>query len=645
MREARVTRKSGIARKCCCILAAAVIIGGPGGVYADTQGQKLIKNLGVDITWYDFGKDCTSYNIQEAPGDELYMLNMGLASQQNSKTAFVNGKGEVVLAPDTYDGYMGSSSGGKTTLLMQKGDKYLYVDEKGITELDGQSYNRIDPFSDGYSVVTLKAGGHKGLIDHRGNLIYEDQQGLYQEIQLLEGQVILGIRKDGLCDLLTMEGKLIASGPYDPYNCVVRTDEIRISKDKKFGFLDRSGREIIPPTYDYAAPFSEGLAMVSQGDKWGYIDRTGQVVIPLAYDNIQSFSKGVALVAIQNKWGIIDKAGNILVPCEYDWISENEAGFFSGEKDKKAFVIDPSAQESGRQVVSKEQYTSYRQDTPDRIAVTKNINGMAVSGYLDGQEQMLTGFKDFELWYAGEGIYKGRRPGDYPPEATPPNDYGQRYALLDEQGNNLTGFKYENAGNYAQGFQVVYKYYYEGAGLVNKHGAEVLPTIFRDILLTKDGYAFVTIGDPNTGENSRVGCFKIPADFSQKAGQRPITVYVDGVELYFSTEPLIKNQRTMVPMRKIFETLGAEVKWENETKTVLATTEGWKLRVTVGSTKAYVNGVPVEMDAAPFIQDGTTMVPLRFVSENLEAQVTWDNAARRVVVNTVPGENGHNSEL
>ena len=86
----------------------------------------------------------------------------------------------------------------------------------------------------------------------------------------------------------------------------------------KWGYIDKSGKEIIPLKYSFAAPFSEGLATVRLNGKWGYIDKTGKEVIPLKYDEARSFSEGLAAVRLNGKWGYIDKTGKEVVSLKYD---------------------------------------------------------------------------------------------------------------------------------------------------------------------------------------------------------------------------------------------------------------------------------------------------------------------------------------
>src|SRR5690242_14305812 len=65
----------------------------------------------------------------------------------------------------------------------------------------------------------------------------------------------------------------------------------------KIGFVDNSGKIIVPLEYDDAGIFSEGLAWVKKDDKYGYVDKTGKLVIPLKYDEASNFGLGCAAVS------------------------------------------------------------------------------------------------------------------------------------------------------------------------------------------------------------------------------------------------------------------------------------------------------------------------------------------------------------
>lgn len=98
----------------------------------------------------------------------------------------------------------------------------------------------------------------------------------------------------------------------------------------------------------------------------------------------------------------------------------------------------------------------------------------------------------------------------------------------------------------------------------------------------------------------------------------------------------IVDGRTLLPLRAIFEELNADVKWEQKTKTVYATKGTDKIKLTIGSKRAMVNGKNVIVDVAPTVISSRTYVPLRFISEALGANVSWDQQSR--VATVVSGE-------
>ena len=86
-------------------------------------------------------------------------------------------------------------------------------------------------------------------------------------------------------------------------------EENIFTKDGKYGYVDKNGKTIIPPKYDGANDFSEGLASVLSDGKWGFIDYCGNIVIPFEYDEVFNFSEGFAWVKKDGKWGVVDKFG------------------------------------------------------------------------------------------------------------------------------------------------------------------------------------------------------------------------------------------------------------------------------------------------------------------------------------------------
>ena len=117
---------------------------------------------------------------------------------------------------------------------------------------------------------------------------------------------------------------------------------------------------------------------------------------------------------------------------------------------------------------------------------------------------------------------------------------------------------------------------------------------------------------------------------------QPITVTIDGETLQTEQAPVIQDNRTLVPMRAIFEALGAEVEWDDATRSITATRDDKTIEMTIGQTEMTVDGEAVTLEVAPTILNNTTLVPVRAVAESFDAQVGWNEANRRVIINTIP---------
>lgn len=119
---------------------------------------------------------------------------------------------------------------------------------------------------------------------------------------------------------------------------------------------------------------------------------------------------------------------------------------------------------------------------------------------------------------------------------------------------------------------------------------------------------------------------------SAGAAEKPITVIVDGKTLSFDVTPYQTKGTTMVPMRAIFEALGATVEWDEKTQSVAAVKGDTTIVLTIGKAEAKVKGKAVALAVPAVKSKGKTMVPLRFVSEALGAEVNWDGATRTITI-------------
>jgi len=111
-----------------------------------------------------------------------------------------------------------------------------------------------------------------------------------------------------------------------------------------------------------------------------------------------------------------------------------------------------------------------------------------------------------------------------------------------------------------------------------------------------------------------------------------VRVFVDGSPVYFDQAPVMANGRVLVPLRGVFERLGATVAWDPTSQTVLAERGATSVSLRIGSPQAFVNGQAQFLDVPAMLIGGRTVVPLRFVSQALGADVNWDATTSTVQI-------------
>jgi hypothetical protein len=125
----------------------------------------------------------------------------------------------------------------------------------------------------------------------------------------------------------------------------------------------------------------------------------------------------------------------------------------------------------------------------------------------------------------------------------------------------------------------------------------------------------------------------LPAQAQGPAGlASSIRVKLDGKLINFDVEPTIVSDRVLVPLRRIFEALGATVDYNAATGEIVAVRHWLKVELAVGSAVAVVDGRQVTLQVPPQVVGGRTLVPLRFVSEAMGEKVDWDPATRTVII-------------
>lgn len=144
------------------------------------------------------------------------------------------------------------------------------------------------------------------------------------------------------------------------------------------------------------------------------------------------------------------------------------------------------------------------------------------------------------------------------------------------------------------------------------------------------------------GQNKYIGLYTASESYKLYVARggapkpKEVDVKIDGERIDFDQSALLIGGSTVVPLRGVFEKLGADVRWDQQTKTITASKEDTFVELTVGSKTMYVNGHSKVLEIAPQIINNYTLIPLRAVSEALGAEVEWDQKNYTVLIVSPP---------
>jgi hypothetical protein len=222
------------------------------------------------------------------------------------RAGYVNSFGQFVVPPSLV--YAGDFSEG-LALVSADGQRFGFINSLGQMSIAPQ-FRFATPFSSGVSVAALPPADDTTPLQ----VIYIDRTGAN----------IFGDR--------TFQLGL----PFSEGLAAVQDDS------GKFGFIDRRGNLVIPPQFDFALSFAEGLAPVLVGDKVGYVDRTGRMVIEPQFDSAFDFSEGLAPVQVDGKVGYIGHNAEMVIAPQFERAREFSGGLAAVTKEGKEVYIDAS---------------------------------------------------------------------------------------------------------------------------------------------------------------------------------------------------------------------------------------------------------------------------------------------------------------
>lgn len=266
-----------------------------------------------------------------------------IIAKKNGKYGLVDGKFNEVL-PFEYSLIAPSENG-----ILIIGQNYLYglMDQK-LNWIIKPTYKYISFFVNGYAVVSDK-DNLQGAINTKGNLTAPPQ---FSSLSLVDkagpGLAIYrqkGSDRSGLVNVAT--GKIITPANYILYSSDYTDGVFVFRRDGKKGMVDTTGKEIFYDAYtDFSPGFGYHRAWVMKNNKYGFIDNTGKLVIPLQYDMIGGFVEGLAKVRVNGKNGFINPKGELVIPMIYK-DAQNFDGGVAWVKDEndRAFYIDLEGKE------------------------------------------------------------------------------------------------------------------------------------------------------------------------------------------------------------------------------------------------------------------------------------------------------------
>jgi len=271
---------------------------------------------------------------------------------------------------------LGQHSDTEALYLICRNGLWGYSDRYGKVVIKPQ-YAMGGFFDHGTAEVWRKDNGRRHLIDTYGNIIenrnfasdhfseglipvrienrygYEDEHGkmvIFPQFEYAEdfSERLAPVKVGDKWGYINPAGEFVIKPQFDEANCfsegiaVIRVYGKLLPKEealhnfrgqykaRDYGFINKDGRIIIPPAFDVAGDFSNGLAPVCNGDskhrKCGYIDSGGNVAIEFKFDFAESFSEGLAPVKIGAKFGYIDTSGSVIIAPKFETALDFQGG-------------------------------------------------------------------------------------------------------------------------------------------------------------------------------------------------------------------------------------------------------------------------------------------------------------------------------
>jgi hypothetical protein len=347
-----------------------------------------------------------------------------------SKVGFLDVKGKIKINPiyemasDFYDGYANiikdSTYGyvdvkGTEILFKQFEETYFYYGNTGIAKKNGKyglidrtgkeltefRYNMIFFFGFNHFKGTISKDRNQ-ILDNSGKIIFNEKAEYNIKSNYFEKDSLIIFEKNidnkKLEGLIGLDYRIIAKPIYDNIYFIGDKELYVVKREKKYGFINKAGLEVIPLIYDEVAyNITEDLIAVKLKNKWGFINRTNQIKIPFEYDEAKPFVDELAYIKKEQTYGFIDKNNKIKFSTEknnFPFFSNNLSIIKKNEKygyvNKKGKIIIPTIYDYAYPFVNGLAYVE--------------LNGK--SGLINKKGKEIIPLKYKQLWLESDGLIR-----------------------------------------------------------------------------------------------------------------------------------------------------------------------------------------------------------------------------------------------
>lgn len=303
--------------------------------------------------------------------------------------------------------------------------------------------------------------------------VYRITAGIHSDNPMIKGYYVV---KNGKWGCIDSFGNVVIDIIYDGLDKFDNLGRARVVKDDMMGIIDCGGRIIIPVAYDYVHPFGNLDVTVAQvGDKYGVLSSKGDIVVPFEYDYLHSFNDAQTAVAYKDgKFGLISVSGEAITEFKYDYMEDFNNNLALAYDDGYGYI-----DHNGNEVI---------ECVHDEVK-----QGTALSVFLkkDGKWAL---FSPAGHQYTGFSFENAGAFSNGLSAVSVMTDYGEAYGYVNDSGDVIIPFKYNQAQQFKYGKAIVRTGSY--SGIIDVEGNEVIPFVYTGFNPSYD-YGVIAAADEN----------------------------------------------------------------------------------------------------------------------------------------------------